>query len=181
MKRVLFSVGKDSEWLECHRQTCQARVEQVWKKDEDAVTDEGGGVQREREAETADGRVQAQETDCKRKGRTRSNTHAIPRLVHTLHDGRGRTHHHVSKKRSEDLSRRPTIVMDYYFLKPNSTSNSQTIPDESVTCIAVKEDRHQNMMSSVFLKKCIEEPLACERVARFINSLVYTEITLTSF
>ena len=27
------------------------------------------------------------QTDCKRKGRARSNTHAIPRLVHTLHDG----------------------------------------------------------------------------------------------
>ena len=25
---------------------------------------------------------------------------------------RGRTHHHVSKKRSEDFSRRPTIAMD---------------------------------------------------------------------
>ena len=39
--------------------------------------------------------------------------------------------------------------MDYYFLMPNATVNSQTIPDESVTCIAVREDRHQNIMSSV--------------------------------
>ena len=94
--------------------------------------------------------------------------------------GRGRTHHHVSKKRTEDLSRRPTIAMDYYFLKPNSTANSQTIPDESVTCIAVKEDTHQNIKSSVVLKKGIEEPWASERVARFINSLGYKEITLKS-
>ena len=84
--------------------------------------------------------------------------------------GGGRTHHHVSKKNSEDLSSRPTIVMDHYFLKPNSTVNSQTIPDESVTCIAVKEDRHQNIVRSVVLKKGIEEPWASERVARFINS-----------
>ena len=52
--------------------------------------------------------------------------------------GRGRTHHHVSKKRSEDL-----IAVDYYFLKPNSTANSQTIPDESVT-IAVNEDKEHH-------------------------------------
>ena len=38
---------------------------------------------------------------------------------------------------SEDLSR-PTIVMDYNFLKPNSDANSETIPAESVTCSAVK-------------------------------------------
>ena len=44
--------------------------------------------------------------------------------------GRGRTHHHVSKKRSEELSRRPVIAMEYSFLKPNSTANSQTIPGE---------------------------------------------------
>ena len=58
--------------------------------------------------------------------------------------------------------------------------NSQTIPDESVTCILVKEDRHQNIMSSVVLKKGIEEPWASERVARFINSLGYKEIILKS-
>ena len=37
--------------------------------------------------------------------------------------------------------------------------DSQTIPDELVTCIAVKGDRHQNFMSSVILMKGIEEPL----------------------
>ena len=45
-------------------------------------------------------------------------------------------------------------------------------------CIAVKEDRHQNIMSSVVLKRGIEERQASERVARFINSLGYKEITL---
>ena len=52
--------------------------------------------------------------------------------------------------------------MDHYFLKPVSTASSQTIPEESVTCIAVKEDRHQNIMSSVVLKKGIEEPRVSE-------------------
>ena len=44
--------------------------------------------------------------------------------------GRGRTHHHVSKKRSEDLSRRPVIAMECSSLKTNSTANSQTIAGE---------------------------------------------------
>ena len=70
--------------------------------------------------------------------------------------------------------------MDSHFLKPTSTASSQTIPEESVTCIAVKEDRHQNIMSSVVLKKGIEQPWASERVARFINSLGYKETTLKS-
>ena len=83
--------------------------------------------------------------------------------------GRGRTHHHVSKKRSEVLTERP-VVMDYHILKPNSTVNSLTIP----------EDRHQNIVSRVVLKKGIEEPWASERVARFVNSLGYKEITLKS-
>ena len=43
-------------------------------------------------------------------------------------------------------------MMDLNFLKPNSTANSQTIPEESVTCIAVKEDRHQNIRGSAVLK-----------------------------
>ena len=29
--------------------------------------------------------------------------------------GRGRTHHHVAKQKSEDQSRRPIIAMDYFF------------------------------------------------------------------
>ena len=66
--------------------------------------------------------------------------------------------------------------MDSYFFNANSTANSQTIPDEPVTCIAVEKDRHQNIVSSVVLKKGIEELWAIERVARFINSLGYKEI-----
>ena len=53
-------------------------------------------------------------------------------------------------------------MMDYYFLKPNSTANSSTIPDESATCMAVKEDRQENIMSRVVLNKGIEEPWASE-------------------
>ena len=33
--------------------------------------------------------------------------------------GRGRTHHHVAKHKSEDQSRRPIIAMDYFFMEWN--------------------------------------------------------------
>ena len=56
----------------------------------------------------------------------------------------------------------------------------QAISEESITCIALKEDRHQNIMSSVALKKGFEEPWTIERVAKFIDLLGYGEITLKS-
>ena len=43
--------------------------------------------------------------------------------------------------------------MDYSSLMPNSIANFQTIPDEPVTGIAVKENRRQNMMSSVIFEE----------------------------
>ena len=58
--------------------------------------------------------------------------------------------------------------------------NAQTISEEAATCIAVKEDRHQNIMSSVALKNGVEEPWKIERVAKFIDLLDYREITLKS-
>ena len=45
---------------------------------------------------------------------------------------------------------------------------------------AVKEDRHQNITSSVASKKGVEQHWTVEKVARFIGSLGYREITLTS-
>ena len=94
--------------------------------------------------------------------------------------GRGRTHHHVTKQESEDQSRRPIIAMDYFFMRMESSPNAQEISEEPVTCIAVKEDRYQNIMSSVALKKGVEEPWTVERVAKFIDLLGYREITLKS-
>ena len=38
-------------------------------------------------------------------------------------------------------------------MTPNSVAKSETTPDESVTCIAVKEERHQNIICSVVLKE----------------------------
>ena len=94
--------------------------------------------------------------------------------------GRGSTHHHITKQKSEDQSRRPVIAMDYFFMRMESSPNVQAISEESITCIAVKEDRYQNIMSSVALKKGVEEPWTVERVAKFIDLLGYREITLKS-
>ena len=110
--------------------------------------EEGQGVEGEGEAETANWRVRAgpRNKPTAREREEHEATHMSFRVwcTHCIM-GRGRTHHHVSKKRSEDLSRRPITAMDNHFLKPNSTASSQTIPDESVTCIVVKEDRHLNI------------------------------------
>ena len=43
-----------------------------------------------------------------------------------------------------------------------SVVNAQTKSEESVTCIAVKKDRHHDIMSSVPLKKVVEEPWTIE-------------------
>ena len=64
-------------------------------------------------------------------------------------------------------------------MRMESASNVQAISEESITCIAVKEDRHQNIMSSVALKKGVEEQWTIERVAKFIDLLGY-QITLKS-
>ena len=67
--------------------------------------------------------------------------------------GRGRTHHHITKRKSEDQSRRLVIAMDHFFMRIETAPNVQAISEDLITCIAVKEDRHQNIMSSVALKK----------------------------
>ena len=88
--------------------------------------------------------------------------------------------HCIAKQKSEDQSRRPVIAMDYFFMRMEPAPNVQAISEESTTCIAVKEDRHQNIMSSVALKKGYEEPWTIESVVRLIDLLSYREITLKS-
>ena len=94
--------------------------------------------------------------------------------------GRGRTHHHIEKQKSVDQSRRPTIALDYFFIWMESAPNVHAISEESMTCVTVKEDRHQNIMSSVALKKGVKEPWTTMRVVRLIDLLGYREITLKS-
>ena len=59
-----------------------------------------------------------------------------------------------------------------------SAPNVTAISEESIPCVAVKEDRHQNIMGSVALKKGVEEPWTIERVVKFIDLLGYRAITL---
>ena len=58
--------------------------------------------------------------------------------------------------------------------------NFFTIPDESLTCVALKEDGHQDILGSVGLRKDVEEPWAIERVVMFFHSLGCRETTLKS-
>ena len=58
--------------------------------------------------------------------------------------------------------------MDRLFMKMMSVVTVQTMSEESVTCIAVN-DRHQNVMSTVALKKEVEETLTIESVAKFMH------------
>ena len=55
-----------------------------------------------------------------------------------------------------------------------SDVNAQIMSEEAVTCIAVKEGRHQNNMSSVAWEQGVEEPWTIERVAKFIGLVGFT-------
>ena len=66
-----------------------------------------------------------------------------------------RTHHHVTKAKNEDQSRRPS-VMDCHLSKKKSVENASTMSEDAVTCIAVKDDRHQNIMSNVAWKNGVK-------------------------
>ena len=77
---------------------------------QDAMTDEEGeGVEGEAEAGTADRRVRAgprlKPTASEREEHEATHMPFLDRRTHCMM-GRSRTHHHVSRKRSENLSRR---------------------------------------------------------------------------
>ena len=54
-------------------------------------------------------------------------------------------------------------------MRMQAAVNSRTISEEALICMALNEDRHPNIMSSVALKKEVEEPWTGERVAKFID------------
>ena len=124
---------------------------------EDAMTDtEGEAVEQEGEAGSADWRVRAsprnKPTAMERAVHEATHTHAVPRLVPTLHDWqRSYSSPRVEEKKCGLVDE--TNNSHGHLLKPKTTANSQTIPGESVTCIAVKEDRPQNIMSSVVFEE----------------------------
>ena len=129
--------------------------------------DEGGEIDGEEEELAApDWRVRAgpRSKPTQREREEHEATHVPFRdwCAHCMM-GRGRTHHHVTKQKSEDQSRRPIIAMDDFFMRMESSPSAQSISEESITCIAVKEDRYQNIMSSVAMMKGVEEPWTIEK------------------
>ena len=68
-------------------------------------------------------------------------------------------------------------------MKTESVVNTQSMSEEAVICIVVKDDRHQNIMS-VALQMGVQELRTIERdreiVAKFIDLLGYRGITLQS-
>ena len=154
------------------------------EEDHDKMSDEEGGeTDGEGELAVPDWRVRAgpRSKPTQREREEHEATHVPFRdwCAYCMM-GRGRTHHHIAKQKSEDQSRRPIIAMDYFFMRMESSPSAQAILEEPITCIAVKEDKYQNIMSSVAMKKGVEEPWTVERVAKFIDLLGYREITLKS-
>ena len=141
--------------------------------------EEVDGIDGEEELAPTDWRVREgprNKPTQKERGEREATHVTVQRLVHSLHDGQ-RMHpspRHQTRK-SGDQARRPTIA-----IKMKSVVNAPTMPEELVTCIAVKEERHQNIRSSVALNKGVEEPWTIERVAKFIDLLNCREITLMS-
>ena len=98
---------------------------------EDAMTDEevDGG---EGGAGTGDWRVRAgpRNKPTAREREEHEVTHILFRdwCTHCMM-GRGRTHHHVSKQGSEDLSRRPTRAMDHEKFNCELSDDSRRVSD----------------------------------------------------
>ena len=140
----------------------------------DDMSDEGGDkIDDEEELAAPEWRVRAgprNNLTQRREKSTKQKTHVPFRdwCAHCMM-GRGRTHHHTAKQKSENESTRPIIAMDYYFMQMESAPSAQSISEESITCVAVKEDRHQSIMSRVALKKGVEEPWTSESVVKFID------------
>ena len=82
--------------------------------------EEGGEIDGEEELAAPDWRVRAgpRSKPTQRERVEHEATHVPFRdwCAHCMM-GRGRTHHHVAKQKSEDQSRRPIIAMDYFFMR----------------------------------------------------------------
>ena len=89
--------------------------------------EEGGRIDGEEDLAAPDWRVKGPENKPTQKEREECEATHVPLRDRCLHCimGRGRSHHHVTKQRSEDQARRPTIAMNYYFMKMKSVVNAQ--------------------------------------------------------
>ena len=135
MRQVWFSAGRDSEWSNHFRQAFKAssRMEQqrrkkmhdvkrqnlngVGEERDDMSDEEGDKIDDDEELAAPDWRVRAgpRNKPSQRESVEHEATH-VPFRDCCAHCtmGRGRTHHHIAKQKSEDESRRPIIAMDYF-------------------------------------------------------------------
>ena len=139
--------------------------------------EEGDGIDGEEELAPPDWRVRAGPTQKKRE--EHEARHVPSRGWCTYcRMGRGRTHHHVTEqKKGESVEK--THHCDGPLLDETEVCCECSIElEESVTCIAVKEDRHQHIMSSVALKReSKNRGQLIERGSPFIDLLGYRDIT----
>ena len=79
------------------------------------------------------------------------------RLAHTLHDGK--RPHSSSCQETQDINAQgPTATYQFFFFNPNSVADAQTVAEESVTSMSVREARHQHINSS----GVVENRKSCE-------------------
>ena len=117
---------------------------------EDEMSVEGGdGVDSEEELATPDWRVRTgprnRPTQKEREGHEATHVPFRDWCTHCMM-GRGRTHHHVTMQRSEEETRRPTIAMDYYFMRVHPAANSPNNIRRSNNLHCGKRRQHQNIM-----------------------------------
>ena len=99
--------------------------------------------------------------------------------MHTLHDGK-RSHPSPHCQTEERRSIEKTHHRDGLLLLEDGIVTECPSNLRGINNLHCNEDRYQNVMSSVALKKGVEEPWTVERVAKCIDLLGYREITLKS-
>ena len=191
MKHVQFSVGRDSVSGQAASDKptrpaalCRGETTENMKLEGDEETELNGVGEGQDEMSDEGDRIDGEEELAAPVWRVRAGPRNNPKTRVPFRDwsapcmmSRGRTHHHVAKqKKTKDQSRRPIIATDYYFMKMKSVANAQTISEESITCTAVKDPRHPNIMSSVALKKGGRGTLDNREGGEVIDLLGYREI-----
>ena len=154
------------------------------EEERDEMSDEEGDeIDGEEELAAPDWRVRAgpRNKPTQREREEHEATHVPFRdwCAHCMM-GRGRTHHHVAKQKSEDQSRRPIIAMDYLLhengICPECPSDLGRI--NNLRCGEGRQtSKHHEQCGT---EERVEEPWTIERGVRFIDLLGYREITLKS-
>ena len=108
---------------------CEERIDGVGQGRDDMSDEEGDKTDDEEELAAPDWRVRADPGTNRHKGREEHEATHVPfrDWCAQCMMGRGRTHHHIAKEKSEVESRRPIIAMDYFFMKMESASSAQSI------------------------------------------------------